>query len=868
MGARWENVEALGSGSKPAAIMGGRPDHGRLGCSPTANRERLLMNRAGTIPDFEGGSRVWAILGPTNTGKTHRAIERMLSHGTGMIGLPLRLLAREVYERVSLRVGEQAVALITGEEKRVPPTARYWICTVESMPLDRAVSFLCVDEIQLAAHPERGHVFTDRILHARGVRETLFLGALTMAPMLERLLPGVTITQHPRFSKLQHEGSFRLTMLPPRSALVAFSAAQVYELAERLRERHGGAAIVLGALSPRTRNAQVAMYQAGEVQHLVATDAIGMGLNLDIDRVVFSTLRKYDGRNHRALETQELAQIAGRAGRFRNDGAFGTLRGADRMEPRQAEDIENHVFPPLRALKYRNSKLDFSSLDALRSSLAEPPPRAFLQPVEDAEDTDALERLAANPQIAERLGGEEALRLLWDVARIPDFHSNRSELRIRMQAAIFLKLRDPQGQLDDDFLARNVLRLERVDGDIETLTGRIADIRHWTYITHHARWIRSPKEWQERTREIEDRLSDALHASLTERFVDRASVALSRRSGEEAPQIEALGDGRVLGAGHLVGRMDAFTFVDEGMHGVNASARSRLMELLRPEVQRRVQGLVQDRFESFTLDPDGRVLWRGVPVARLEAGETTLSPSLKMLRHDLLGAGDRERVRRRLDAWTRDMIAELLAPLSTLNQTGLSPALRGLLYRLSERLGSVPTEEARQLAPVLTRDDRAFLASRRVGLGMHHVFSRPMLEEERMRLKEVLWRLQAGRPATLSAVGAFMAGLKPAESLSLRELGFWTVADLAVRVDRFEELSALIRERGRSARLEDVQPILAFLCDVLGSESPEAHLALILGALGWRRAGEGAWAREPVRTSRPPAPPGCAPRAAGRSRGR
>ncbi len=474
-------------------------------------------------------SVVVAELGPTNTGKTHRAIERMLAHDTGMIGLPLRLLAREVYDRVTARVGEGRVALMTGEEKRLPPRPDYWICTVEAMPTDRPVDFLAVDEIQLAAHRERGHVFTDRLLHARGRRETWFLGADTMRPMVQALIPHASLKRATRLSQLRYSGPRSLKSLPPRSAVVAFSADRVYELAEALRRLRGGVAVVLGALSPRTRNAQVAMYQAGEVQYLVATDAIGMGLNLDLNHVAFAALSKFDGAEQRDLFPDELAQIAGRAGRHLNDGSFGTLNTLSELPPRVVSAIESHRFPAVRSLIWRNEALDFSSPESLLDSLSRAPRHSAFIRVERADDFDALRELSRVPAIREVATDRAMVELLWQVCQIPDFRKGLFGSHVALLRETFLQLSEGDGTLEQAWLARQVSPLDDVSGDIHTLMDRLAAIRIWTYISHRSSWLHDAEQWQERTRRIEDALGDALHERLVERFVQRAARRSARR---------------------------------------------------------------------------------------------------------------------------------------------------------------------------------------------------------------------------------------------------------------------------------------------------------------------------------------------------
>ena len=493
------------------------------------------------MTDASAAAPICALLGPTNTGKTHRAVERMLEHGTGMIGLPLRLLAREIYDRISARIGESRVALVTGEEQRIPARPSYWVATVEAMPVDRDVEFLAVDEVQLAAHDQRGHVFTSRILSARGTKETWFLGAGTMRPILRELVPTARQVEHPRLSRLTYAGAVPLARVPPRSAVVAFSTPHVYEMAERLRARKGGAAVVLGALSPRTRNAQVAMFQAGEVDWLVATDAIGMGLNLEVEHVAFAALRKFDGRDVRDVDDAELAQIAGRAGRWVQDGTFGAITPLD-FSADAASAIETHRFSPVRRVRWRSTDLVFDSLSALRDSLHAPSPRKVLAPVREAEDSSALDRLGLREAVARAARGEEAVRLLWDVCTVPDFRKLLLEVHVDFLERLFLELAR-RGRISDDWIGAHVSELDRVDGDIDTLVARIASVRTWTYVANRSTWLVSPREWQEKTRAIEDRLSDALHERLVMRFVDakkgRATVAARRDHREALPSYRA-----------------------------------------------------------------------------------------------------------------------------------------------------------------------------------------------------------------------------------------------------------------------------------------------------------------------------------------
>ncbi|MBV8492625.1 MAG: disulfide oxidoreductase, partial [Alphaproteobacteria bacterium] len=577
---------------------------------------------------FRSGPRLIAVLGPTNTGKTHLAIERMLDHQSGMIGFPLRLLAREVYDRVVRLRGARAVALITGEEKILPPNPSYFVCTVESMPLDRPVEFLAVDEIQLCADPERGHVFTARLLHARGLRETMFLGSDTIRPLMRRLVPNAEYVGRPRFSTLSHTGYKKVTRLPPRSAVVAFSMADVFSLAELVRRQRGGTAIVMGALSPRARNAQVGMFQAGEVDYLVATDAIGMGLNMDLDHVAFARLAKFDGRGPRRLSAAEIAQIAGRAGRHMSDGSFGTTADEGPLDPAIVAAVEEHRFEPLTRLSWRNTRLRFQSVGALLRSLDERPAMPGLIQTRDADDHRALQLLARQRQVMELATHPGAVRLLWEVCQIPDFRKIMSDSHARFLAHCFAHLAGPDGRLPSAWVSSQMAQLDRLDGDIDTLMTRIAHIRTWTYMTHRSDWIDNAADWQERARGIEDRLSDALHDRITQRFVDRRSAFLVRHlagDGELLASVDKEGFVRV--EGEPVGRLDGFRFLPDAAE--TSAIRTLLTaanRVLRSEVAARARRLAAEDDEAFSLDMAGRLQWRGGLVGRLIAGEGILTP--------------------------------------------------------------------------------------------------------------------------------------------------------------------------------------------------------------------------------------------------
>ncbi len=691
-------------------------------------------------------SRVVAVLGPTNTGKTYLAIERMLGHHSGMIGFPLRLLARENYDRVVKIKGASKVALVTGEEKIVPPGASYFMCTVESMPVDRAVDFLAIDEIQLCADAERGHVFTDRLLHARGRNETMFLGAESMRPLVKKLVPEAVFEQRPRFSKLSYAGEKKITRLPPRSAVVTFSATDVYAMAELLRRQRGGTAVVLGALSPRTRNAQVGMFEAGEVDYLVATDAIGMGLNLNLDHVAFAKLRKFDGRIPRQLTAAEIGQIAGRAGRHMNDGTFGTTADAGSLPPELIEVVETHDFEMLRHVVWRNRALDMSSPKALQKSLQQRPPMPEMLRVRDAEDLAALISLGQDAEVMDLARHPAAMRLLWDVCQVPDFRKILSDHHSRLLGRIFKFLAADGARLPDDWVATQIGRIDRIDGDIDSLVSRIADIRTWTYISHRGDWLEDAAEWQQKARAIEDRLSDALHERLTQRFVDKRAMVLARRNEGVKPLATIVASGEVMVEGESLGRLRGFRFdLDEAVSPEHARASlAAVRDVLATEIPQRILKFEQDNDGSFLLDREGNLTWRGAEVGRITAGETVLTPSVEVASSDYLDGPGRERLRQRLVAWLNRHLRAQLKPLFGLDASELSGAARGVAYQMIEALGLIPRHAvARQIAD-LSKTDRKALSELGVRIGRESIFIPALLNPKTAGLRAVLWGTFAG----------------------------------------------------------------------------------------------------------------------------
>ncbi|WP_437657484.1 helicase-related protein [Sorangium sp. So ce1182] len=742
-------------------------------------------------------SAITAVLGPTNTGKTHRAIERMLSHDSGMIGLPLRLLAREVYDRVTTRVGEARVALVTGEEKRVPRRPDYWVCTVEAMPIDLEVDFLAIDEIQLAGHDQRGHVFTERLLLSRGRRETWFLGADTMRPLMSELVPTAKLVQHPRLSRLASAGTGKLSRLPPRSAVVAFSTPQVYEIAERLRAQRGGAAVVLGALSPRTRNAQVAMFQSGEVDYLVATDAIGMGLNLDVRHVAFAALRKFDGRDVRDLDPAELAQIAGRAGRHLTDGTFGTVAPLA-LPDGVAAAIEAHRFPPLRRLLWRSSELDRSSIDALLASLREPPRVRSLKLVRDAEDTAALARLAEDPEIRARARGEAAVGLLWEVCRIPDFRKLLFESHVALLAEIYGQLSGPKATLDTDWMAERVAEIDDVGGDIDTLITRIASIRTWTYISNHARWVRDAAAWQDRTRAIEDRLSDALHERLVQRFVERGGGAArgARSSGARpAPRRAEVEEPVSVPEGHPFARIAALRALLAPGPAAPAPEDDRA---------RWVESIVGAPHERFSVDAAGRIHDGDHLLGQLARGPALLLPDVRLAALEDVGPGARSRVLRRLVAFARDLVEELLGPLRSPEVRALPGAARGIVYQLEQGLGTAAAREAWEQVAELAPEDRALLKAHGIEVGERVIYVQQLLRRGALERRLALcaaW-FDRGRVPACPAPGAVSVPVaRGVDPRAYAAIGYPVFGTRAIRADVAERVHRALVSGEPAARL-------------------------------------------------------------------
>jgi ATP-dependent RNA helicase SUPV3L1/SUV3 len=751
------------------------------------------------------GAGVTAVLGPTNTGKTHLAIERMLAHSSGMIGLPLRLLAREVYNKVVDRAGVNAVALITGEEKIKPPNPRFWVSTVEAMPRDLDVAFLAIDEAQLGADFERGHVFTDRMLNARAREETLVLGAATLRPMVEKLLPGAHIISRPRLSMLTFAGEKKLTRLPSRSAIVAFSAEEVYAIAELIRRQRGGAAVVLGALSPRTRNAQVALYQSGDVDYLVATDAIGMGLNLDVDHVAFASDRKFDGYQFRKLNPAELAQIAGRAGRATRDGTFGTTGRCDPFEPELVKALESHSFEPIRLLQWRNTDLDFTSIGALQASLAMAPREEGLTRAPTAKDILVLDHAARDEDVKSMACNPGAIERLWDACQVPDYRKIAPATHAEMVVTLYGFLMR-EGNIPTDWFAQQLAQSDRTDGDIDTLSNRIAHVRTWTYVANRPDWLADPEHWQGVARAAEDKLSDALHERLAERFVDRRTSVLMRRLRENTMLETEIGkSGEVTVEGHAIGRLDGFMFApDASAAGSEAKAlNAAAQKALAGEIEARATKLSQASNDQIVLASDGALRWTGDVVGKLIPGDDTLRPRVRIVADEHLTGPARELVQTRLDLWLKTYIEKLLAPLFTLSAaddvTGMA---RGVAFQLVEALGVLERQKVAEEVKGLDQPSRATLRKYGVRFGAYHIYLPILLKPAPRALATQLWALKHEAPDAkgvaelLHLAGSGRTSIpidKETPKPLYRTAGYRVCGERAVRVDILERLADLIR---------------------------------------------------------------------------
>ncbi len=809
-------------------------------------------------------SPVTAVLGPTNTGKTYLAIERMCGHASGMIGFPLRLLARENYDRVVAMKGAENVALVTGEERIVPPKARWFLCTAESMPLERKTAFVALDEAQLGADPERGHVFTDRLLRARGREETMILGSDSLKPMVRALVKDAEIISRPRFSTLSYAGARKLSRLPRRSAIVAFSSEEVYAVAEAIRRMRGGAAVVMGALSPRTRNAQVAMFQSGEVDYLVATDAIGMGLNLDVAHVAFASLRKFDGRRQRRLTIAEMAQIAGRAGRHHRDGTFGALveEGPNAFTPEEVLAIEGHHVPPLERLYWRSGEPDFSSIDALIESLEARPNHPVLTAAPEAIDLIVLKRLAEEDWVRARTRSPAMVRRLWSACGLPDFRKLGPDPHSRFVGRIFGHLSEGAGHIPHQWFADELQRLDQMNGDVETIAGRIAAARSWAYIAHRSDWLLDPEHWAARTRGVEEKLSDALHDRLRQRFVDQRTTVLLRRIGAGAADlpVDVAADGAVSVDGHALGKLTGFRF--EVSPDTRVADKRLLIAAaekgLASELRKRGGELIAAADAELALSAEPGALpeltWNGLTVATLTGGTTldrpvvTLDRSLQVL--DRAAQGE---VRERLAQWVQSDVARRAPTLCALAALARDPAasgsLRAVAAALTEVGGIAPRDGFDAMLIPLDGNDRRRLRKAGVVIGALDLFDARLFKPAASRWRAALLAARDGHPVeALAPIGATVL------PVGQGAWGFRRFGPQAVRVDLIERLAQAAHDARKGHAPFAPDPALAVS---MGLQAET--IARLMARLGFRPSAPAGdvpqWRWAPPRRRAPVAPP-------------
>ncbi len=812
------------------------------------------------MPDFSQ-SPVIAVLGPTNTGKTHLAVERMCAHSSGMIGFPLRLLAREVYERVVALKGSNRVALVTGEEKIIPPDARWFLCTAEAMPIDRDFSFVAIDEAQLGINPERGHIFTDRMLNIRGRDETMILGSDSLRPLIQQLIPDAEIISRPRFSTLSYAGPRKLSRLPRRSAIVAFSLEDVYAIAEMLRRQHGGAAIVMGSLSPQTRNAQVKMYQDGEVDYLVATDAIGMGLNLDVSHVAFAALKKFDGRRRRRLTLAEIGQIAGRAGRHQKDGSFGVLSGlasSDELQPEEIERLEDHSFPPLEWLYWRNAEPDLTSVTNLIQSLEDKPGERLLQAAPEAVDLAVLKRLAQDPNVSRLATGREHVRLLWEAACIPDFRKIGADHQARFVASLWPYLAQGNGRIPHARMAQEIARLENVQGDISTLAARISAARSWSYIAQKSRWVEQADVMVERTRALELRLSDAMHSQLTQRFVDKRTRVLMRGLMKDSlPQDVALeADGSVLVDGLNIGTLKGFQFV------VPSDSRREDRKMLLAAAERYLGPIMTDKADALAKAPDSElslaadeagqpvIYWQEAKLAVLTKGKNLLHPEIKFDRAlKDISPENSKKAEERVKQWVEAMKAKHLDGLVKIdalaNDANTPASVRALFAQIVEAGGIIMRRQIDQAVRALDNDMRG--VARRGGLvfGALDIFHHALMKPGAVLWRNALFAALDEQPmiALPGDNAVHLKDWKFAAPEHASRLGFRKIGGEYVRVDMAERLVKQAHEARQAGPIFTVDPALATSLGL----STEVHEAL-LDMAGFVKTDDKPQAVEPNKT--------------------
>ena len=689
--------------------------------------------------------RITAVLGPTNTGKTHLAVETMMEYESGIIGFPLRLLAREIFDKCVSKIGAEKVALITGEEKIIPKLPKYYICTVESMPQDMMVDFIAVDEIQMCVDHERGHIFTDRLLHARGDKLTMFLGSHTMKSLISSLVDGVEFVNKERYSNLTYSGYKKISRLNPKTALIAFSIDEIYAIAELVRRQKGGAAIIMGSLSPKTRNSQVELYQSGDANFLVATDAIGMGINMDINNVSFSSLIKFDGKKNRKLNLSEISQIAGRAGRHINDGTFGVTGECKQLSFDEVEKLEKHELQKIDVLYWRNSEINFDSLDNLVSSLEKNTNNKFLKRINDCEDEKVLKFLIKNNNNLKNKLSKDFVKTLWECCQIPDFSKKAYGNHIEVVKKVFEFLTSNSGKVTNEYMKKQLEYLDRYDGNIDTLANRISNVRTWSYVANKKNWANNSDYWVERTKYIEDKLSDKLHEELTKSFVDKRISILSRTLKQDvALATEIKNENEVIIDEQYIGRLSGLKLdldlKSESLKTDIKSLRKAARQAIAPELMRRVNRII--RSEVLRLDNDHKIYWMDSPIAYISKGTNYLNPKLRLIVDEAIDPETKEKLKINLEKKLRTLISSELSDLVNLIKSKFkNNYARALCYQLFEKNGVMKRKTVNEMIKNISKDDRSNLRKAGVKIGRYHIFLPRMLKPSAVNLRVKLWKL-------------------------------------------------------------------------------------------------------------------------------
>ena len=689
--------------------------------------------------------RITAVLGPTNTGKTHLAVETMLGYENGIIGFPLRLLAREIFDKCVNKVGAEKVALITGEEKIIPKSPKYYVCTVESMPQDMMVDFVAVDEIQMCTDHERGHIFTDRLLNARGEKLTMFLGSHTMKSVISSLINNIEFVARERYSKLSYSGHKKISRLNPKTALIAFSVDEVYAIAELVRRQKGGAAIIMGSLSPKTRNSQVELYQSGDANFLVATDAIGMGINMDINNVSFSNLRKFDGKKTRKLNLSEISQIAGRAGRHINDGTFGITGQCKQLTSDEIEKLEKHELNEVDVLYWRNSKINFNSLNNLVSSLEKKTNSEFLKRINDCEDEKVLKFLIKNNNDIKAKYSKDYIKMLWECCQIPDFSKKAYGNHIEVVKKVFEFLTSKSGKVTNDYMKKQLEHLDKYNGNIDTLTNRISNVRTWSYVSNKKNWASNSDYWIERTKYIEDRLSDKLHEELTKSFIDKRISILSRNLKQGITlATEIKNENEVIIDGQYMGRLNGMKLELDLKSGSLKtdikSLRKAARQAIAPELMKRVNKIIESGV--IKLNDDHKIYWVDNPIAYITRGKNYLNPKLELLVDEAIDPESKEKLKIYLEKKLNELISSELSNLVNLSKTKFkNNYARALCYQLFENNGVIKREAIHQMMKNISKEDRFSLRKVGVKIGRYHIFLPRMLKPSAVELRVKLWKL-------------------------------------------------------------------------------------------------------------------------------